>query len=132
MDQDPDNLSGIWQGLYAYPEALSPVSFTATLLESGSWLSGSTHEAAEDDVGEWVDCYATLLGKRRGRSVRFTKTYDGRNGWSHSVDYDGEVSGDGAEISGRWRIEDVWSGKFLMIRSRTASVGALREAFERA
>ena len=37
------NLTGVWHGLYTYPDGVS-VSFVATLIESGSSLSGSTHE----------------------------------------------------------------------------------------
>ena len=37
------NLTGVWHGLYSYPDGVS-VSFVATLIESGSSLSGSTHE----------------------------------------------------------------------------------------
>jgi hypothetical protein len=130
MARDANNLTGIWQGLYSYPRALAPVSFTATLLESGAWLSGSIHELAQRHGGEPTEAYATLLGGRHGQAVQFTKTYDGTNGWSHSLAYDGALSDDATEIEGRWMGAD-WAGKFLMIRPEGQRAGQLREAFER-
>ena len=124
------NLTGIWQGLYSYPRRFKPVSFTATLIESGAWLSGSIHETAQDEWGDWVEVYATLLGKRAERAVGFTKTYDGQNGWSHAVVYDGVLSNDATEIEGRWSTPN-WSGKFLMMRPQARRALALSEAFAR-
>ena len=40
---DAQDLTGVWNGLYSYPDGLS-VTFVATLIESGGALSGSTHE----------------------------------------------------------------------------------------
>jgi hypothetical protein len=125
------NLTGIWQGLYSYPRRLKPVTFTATLIESGAWLSGSTHETAQDEWGDWLEVCATLLGKRAGRAVAFTKTYDGMNGWSHAVAYDGALSDDATEIEGRWSVSGGGSGKFLMIRPQGRRTLVLSEAFER-
>jgi hypothetical protein len=130
MARGTNNLTGIWQGLYSYPRALAPVGFTATLLESGTWLSGSIHELAQRHDGEPTEAYATLLGGRHGQVVQFTKTYDGTNGWSHSLAYDGTLSDDATEIEGRWMGAD-WAGKFLMIRPEGQRAGQLREAFER-
>jgi hypothetical protein len=127
--QTRNNLTGIWQGLYSYPRARGPVNFTATLIESGAWLSGSTHETAQDEWGDWCEVFATLLGKRAIQAVDFTKTYDGTNGWSHAIAYDGVLSDDATEIEGRWSGKG-WSGKFLMIRPEGRRAGLLREAFE--
>ncbi|MFT4253336.1 MAG: hypothetical protein QM608_12700 [Caulobacter sp.] len=123
------NLTGVWQGLYSYPGAHAPVAFTATVLESGSWVSGSVHEVAYDEYGV-AEVFATLLGKRDGAAVTFTKTYDGSAGWSHDVFYAGTVSDDGTEIEGTWTIPGEWSGKFLMIRSQGPRAAQLRQAFE--
>jgi hypothetical protein len=40
----PENLTGVWQGFYTYPGGIGSVAFGATLIETGSTLSGSTHE----------------------------------------------------------------------------------------
>lgn len=124
------NLTGVWQGLYSYPRALSPVAFTATLLDSG-WLSGSIHEIAVEHGGEPVQVFATLLGRREGWTVTFEKTYDGQKGWSHAVRYEGALNEDATEIHGRWSVPREWSGKFLMIRPEGARAASLREAFEK-
>ena len=123
------NLTGVWQGLYSYPQALAPVAFTATLLDSG-WLSGSIHEIAIGDDDLPVQVFATLLGRREGWAVQFDKTYDGQKGWSHAVGYTGALNEDATEIQGRWSIPGVWSGKFLMIRPEGARAALLREVFE--
>jgi hypothetical protein len=125
------NLTGIWQGLYSYPRRLKPVTFTATLIESGAWLSGSIHETVQDEWGDWCEAFSTLLGKRAGQGVNFTKTYDGGVGWTHSVVYDGALSDDATEIEGRWSLSGNGSGKFLMIRPEGRRATILREAFER-
>ena len=126
-----ENLTGIWQGFYSYPRARAPVGFTATLIESGAWLSGSTHETVQDQWGDWFEACATLLGKRMGQTVSFTKTYDGAGGgWSHAVVYDGVLSDDATEIEGQWSAPGGGSGKFLMIRPEGRRAEVLREAFE--
>ena len=38
------NLTGVWDGIYSYPIARAPVSFVATLIETASAVSGTTHE----------------------------------------------------------------------------------------
>jgi hypothetical protein len=126
------NLTGIWQGLYSYPQTRAPVSFTATLLESGAWLSGSVHETTQDEWGDWFEACSTLLGKRAQSAVTFTKTYDGLCGWNHSVSYEGVVSVDATEIEGRWSIPGTLSGRFLMMRPEGRRARRLYEAFERA
>ncbi len=123
------NLTGVWQGLYSYPQALAPVAFTATVLDSG-WLSGSIHEIAMGEDNVPVQVFATILGRREGWAVEFDKTYDGQKGWSHAVGYAGALNEDATEIQGRWSIPGVWSGKFLMIRPEGARAGQLRQAFE--
>ncbi len=112
-----NNLTGIWYGLYTYPNG-SSVSFVATLIDSGTLLSGTTHEAgaAEDAPGGTL--FATLCGRRNAGVVTFVKTYDrARRRYRNPVAYEGSLSADSTEIEGRWTIQRNWSGKFLMIRS---------------
>jgi len=108
------SLTGMWNGLYSYPRALPPVSFTAILIESGASISGTTHEPG-DSIGVGGTAYATVFGRRTASTVDFTKVYD--SGSAHSVRYDGRINEDATEIEGRWQIPGVWSGKFLMIRA---------------
>ena len=124
------SLTGVWNGLYSYPRALKPVSFTAILIETGTSFSGTTHE--KDNSGGTVGAmlYATLSGQRQGFAVSFLKSYDGTEGWTHSVEYEGQLSGDGTEIEGRWRVPGVWSGKFLMVRAGDAQRTLERKVLE--
>jgi hypothetical protein len=129
MTEATTNLTGVWQGLYSYPAAVAPVPFTATVLESGAWVSGAVHEVAYDEYGV-AEVFSTLLGKRAGARLTFTKTYDGAAGWEHDVFYAGKLSVDGSEVEGTWTLPGEFSGRFLMIRSQGARVASLRAAFE--
>jgi hypothetical protein len=114
---DPLNLSGLWQGFYSYPSRQRPVSFSATLTEAGSWLTGTTTETATQGETRGRVLSAALQGRRTGRSVTFLRLYtDGFPAYD-GVHYEGEVREDGTEIEGRWSIPGNWSGKFLMVRS---------------
>jgi hypothetical protein len=132
------SLTGIWHGIYSYPIARAPVSFVATLIETASAVSGTTHEPCTIGGGPNI-LYATLQGSRQDSAVAFVKSYDGANPHFGTVAYEGTLSPDGTEVEGRWTVAGNWSGKFLMIRSagkteavarRTEAVG--RRVFERA
>jgi len=111
------NLSGVWLGRYGYPRGRPPVSFTAKLTETDTWLVGSTEEKASVGKARGRTIGATLQGRRTGRSVTFLKLYDVFDGAHDSVHYLGEVASDGSEIHGRWTISERWSGPFVMVRS---------------
>jgi len=107
------DLTGIWNGLYTYPDGKS-VAFVATLIESGSSLSGTTHERGL--LGNTA--YATVAGSRQDSAVSFIKKYKKhRFLYKNPVVYEGTLSSDGTEIEGRWAIGKILLGKFLMIRS---------------
>lgn len=127
------NLTGIWHGLYSYTDGRPSVSFVATLIETGSTVSGTSHEPS-DRKGSWNQAlYATLLGRRQGASVTFLKTYESPGPRYYStIAYQGTLSGDGTEIEGGWLIPGNNSGKFLMIRSAGKEEAVRRKAFERA
>ena len=115
MDAQSQDLTGVWNGLYSYPDGRS-VSFVATLIESGRTLTGSTHEPC---VGR--DCpartlIASLMGSRDGSGVSFRKTYEAAGPRFGTVSYQGRLNAEATEIEGRWMIPGVWSGKFMMIR----------------
>jgi hypothetical protein len=114
------DLTGIWNGLYTYPDGKS-VAFVATLIESGSSLSGTTHERGL--LGNTA--YATLAGSRQECAVSFIKKYEKhRFLYKNPVVYEGTLSSDGTEIEGRWAIGKILSGKFLMIRSPSQTANA--------
>ena len=129
---NPQDLTGIWHGLYSYPHNRPAVSFVATLIQSGSTISGTTHERCGSGgrASQWL--YATLLGRRHDKAVAFVKTYDGDNPHYGCVAYEGTLSADGTEIEGRWVVPGNWSGRFLMIRSAGKEEAVTLEAFQSA
>lgn len=130
-EDQKDTLTGVWHGLYSYPAYQQPVFFVATLIASGPSFSGTTHEAAIGQTGAPLTLFANLSGSQAGTSVEFLKTYDGTGGWTHSVNYAGELNADLSEIEGTWTIASQWSGRFLMIRSKGISEEVVRRAYER-
>jgi hypothetical protein len=115
MQADAQNLTGVWNGLYSYPDGRS-VTFVATLIDGGSTLSGSTHEPCVGGDCPSATLLATLMGSRSGSSVTFRKTYEAVDPRWGTVNYQGTLNADATEIEGRWSIPGAWSGKFLMIR----------------
>lgn len=125
------NLTGVWQGLYTYPRILQRVLFGATLIESGSWVTGSTHEVCDHGQHNGQTLTAVLDGKRNDTLLTFTKTYEaGLKGYG-VVQYEGLISVDGLEIEGRWATSARWAGKFLMIRSAGKEQAVDHKVFER-
>jgi hypothetical protein len=127
-EQDKVNLTGVWNGLYNYPQLGKSVSFVATLIETVNWVTGSTHEPRVFGDGVGSTLYATLLGSHTLNSVLFRKTYESAGPNYSLVEYEGTLSSDGNEISGRWAISPGWSGSFLMVRSGGQSVARTRKA----
>jgi hypothetical protein len=131
-----DNLNGLWHGLYSYDIGAAPVYFVATLMSGRGWISGTSHEAANELVGQALTLFASLEGSLDGPAATFVKTYDGTGGWSHSVPYRGTLSPDATEIEGTWEINEpgyrIATGRFLMIRSEGASETVVRKAYETA
>ena len=123
------NLSGIWQGLYSYPDGHEPTSFVAVVIDSDAGFSGTTHEQCSFQEIPGGYLYATLRGQRAGSTVTFVKTYDGTGGWEHSVDYEGALNEDGTEIDGQWHL-GVWSGPFLMMRANAKEDAVVRKALQ--
>ena len=104
MSADAQNLTGVWQGLYTYPDGES-VSFVATLIDSGGALSGSTHEPCTDAAASSGTLYATLAGNRGGSAVTFRKTYDGKVPRYRAVDYTGTyMSVEVVRMPRRWAV----------------------------
>jgi len=126
------SLTGVWHGIYSYPIARAPVSFVATLIESASAVTGTTHEPCAVGGSPNDVLYATLSGSRHDSAVAFMKTYDGANPHYGIVAYEGTLSRDGTEIEGRWIVPGNWSGKFLMVRSAGKAETVSRSVFERA
>ena len=125
------SLTGVWQGLYSYPGRGGSVPFVATLIEAGSSISGTTHEICATLESARQTLYAMVSGSRAGASVVFDKTYDGTAGWVHRVDYEGALNGDATEIEGRWSIDGILQGRFMMIREAGKEIAVTREVLEK-
>jgi hypothetical protein len=111
-----ENLTGVWNGVFRQ-RFVGSVNFTATLIESGNQITGSTHEPCMQ-----FDCprkthLATFVGHRHGRAVSFIKTYDPPGFGYDAVGYSGDLNGDATEIAGMWTIKGGFSGEFVMTRA---------------
>jgi hypothetical protein len=129
MNKKAQNLTGVWHGLYSYQAYKEPVYFVATVIDGGSFISGSTHESAVGETGAPLTLFASLEGTCRDNVVHFTKSYDGQSGWDHAVSYIGTLNDDATEIEGIWTIGAKATGRFLMIRSRGATETVVRKAY---
>lgn len=127
MTQGPANLTGVWIGRYAYPFRAPAVDFTATLIDTGASLSGTTHEVCPMH-GQRT---AILAGSRDGQSVTFVKTYDPAAQDDQSIVYQGALSADGAHIVGRWTIRSHMTGSFTMQREMRKAAARRRKVEER-
>ena len=126
IELDSTNLTGIWQGYYLYQDSGLPVPFVATLLESGRFVTGTTHEIASRGRAVGQTLYALVDGTRNGANLCFVKQYShsGENsGYEMPVQYEGLLSADGSEVEGQWMIHAGLYGRFAMIRPlRTSSI----------
>ncbi|MDP6391191.1 MAG: caspase family protein [Alphaproteobacteria bacterium] len=111
------SLSRSWSGRYFYGKNnRQSVPFELDLKQEGTTITGRITEPRTFGNPTSNELYATIFGSiESDGSVRFTKTYDGTAGVSHSVEYVGLLQGSGErrEISGTWRIKRT-SGPFTM------------------
>jgi hypothetical protein len=115
MSADALNMTGLWEGTFSYPAYQGPTTpFVARITEEGGALSGTIMEP--NMIGRSSDeLEAILLGTRNGRSVDFTKTYDGASDAAHAVDYVGQLSDSGELVTGVWSLAE-FDGNFQMRR----------------
>jgi len=119
IELETANLTGIWQGYYLYPDSGLPVPFIATLLESGRFVTGTTHEIASRGRVPGQTLFAMVDGSRCGASLCFVKHYSHSGedtGYDVPVRYEGLVSTDGSQVEGLWTIRAGYGGRFAMIR----------------
>jgi hypothetical protein len=114
------NLTGVWDGVFRQ-RLVGAVNFTATLIESGNRITGSTHEPCIQFLCPRQTHPATLAGHRRGCIVSFVKSYDPPGYGYDTVAYSGELNGDATEIAGTWTIQSGFSGEFVMTRPGRAA-----------
>ena len=125
MSGRADDLSGGWRGTFHYPHGLPPTYFSVILSDRDGLLSGTVEEPLPLELGRSGTIGATLDGRRQGSSVRFTKFYDPDRDFD-AVAYEGTISPEGDEVSGRWNIAGAWSGTVLMVREPGQAAEATR------
>ena len=123
------DLSGVWDGTYAYPSALQPVPFHAELRDHDGRLSGEVSEPAPAYLPPG-DLVSIVTGARSASHVRFTKIYDLLDHFRDPVVYDGTLDDEEREIAGSWTIGPGWSGTFVMTRPKEVEAEADEEAEE--
>jgi hypothetical protein len=109
--------TGSWKGEFRYNgDALPPVEVTGTLKQEGDDIAGHLSESNWSEAGAAPlesDIKGTIDGEGK---LKFSKTYDGKGGQSHTVRYEGTLSEDGKTISGRWNYSNA-SGPFTFEKS---------------
>ena len=129
MSEDRLNMTGLWEGTYAYPGYEGPTTpFVAHIDDVDGVLSGSIIEPNTIGFAS-EELEALLAGNRIGRAVDFTKTYDGSSDAAHAVDYVGQLSDDGDSVTGVWSLAEL-DGTFEMHRERAWEELAATEAAE--
>ena len=113
------DLTGDWKGTYRYiTKNLKPVNFEIHLVETGEKLTGKTVEPNTFSESPVKHLHADIRGSvNPDLTISFLKTYDGTGGATHSVEYAGKISADGAHVKGTWkRLQSV--GTFTLERKK--------------
>ena len=117
--QSMEQFSGdaTWNGFYWYPIGANqrPVPFTFNMEEAGGRVAGRITEPNTFGHSSAKNLYANVKGDIRQDVLRFTKTYDGTGGQSHSVVYEGHIVDGGRAVVGYWRLQNTVGG-FTMRR----------------
>lgn len=130
MSGDPLDLTGEWDGVFNYPSNLPPRGFRATLQDHAGALTEETIEENDPGVEGDRTLIALLDGRRESERVSFVKHYDTLARAHYAVHYEGQVSAEGEEITGRWTVPGVWSGTFLMVRRARNEASETRRVSE--
>ncbi len=126
---DPLDMTGAWEGIYNYPRGLPPSGFRAELRDAAGAITGETEERGDADQAG-LTLHALIVGTRSDTAVVFTKRYDALARAAHPVRYEGTLSPDGDEVTGRWTIPGSWSGSFIMVRAARRATPVAIEAAE--
>jgi hypothetical protein len=107
----------VWIGDYVYRTGQPPVHFTLFITRSGPGrFDGVIVEPNTFGDRAYPQLVADVSGTQDGTAFSFAKRYDGTGGQSHSVEYSGELTGDGLRrAQGTWHLPDS-SGSFEMHR----------------
>jgi hypothetical protein len=110
-------LAGDWQGGYISSDGADVNTFNVKLAQAGGAISGTIYEVnAFGDTSRALFLTSTFNGTVSGRQVRFTKTYDGSGGASHSVTYSGTLEANNRRVRGTYNASGA-TGTFEMVRN---------------
>src|SRR4051812_44825041 len=98
---DPQDVSGVWYGHYSADHGQEDNGFIALLEELNGAVTGTI---TEPDAGGEIR-RAIVSGQRDGAGLRFAKRYDGSGGFTHTVEYSGQIDGEGTMVAGTWIVE---------------------------
>jgi hypothetical protein len=113
--RDAPTCAGSWSGIYFYDNPQEGSPFTMTVTCNGSKCSGKSSEPNMLDpppvkvqtLGAFID------GTCSSDGFVFKKTYDGKGGHSHTVEYSGQFDTTGKELGGKWMVNG-GTGGFAM------------------
>ncbi len=130
MSKSHTSLTGSWSGAYRYPgDAFPETVFSAHIEERDGAFFGTTQEPnLVDHMIAASVLEAEIEGVRAGRSVTFTKFYQGAAEVDFAVRYEGEADEALTRIEGCWTIPNDWSGAFFMTRDDDGQAEAAERA----
>jgi hypothetical protein len=100
------SLTGVWVGSYQYPDRRAPVQFLMVVKQGpNGTFTGSLREPNTFGSSSVAFLGASISGTVKSTAVKYTKTYDGTGGQSHSVDYQGLVNWKARVVQGQWSLE---------------------------
>lgn len=100
-------LNGMWVGYYGYPGDSQQVPFQLRAKAAGAAFTATTIEPNTFGTRDALFLTADVAGTvSADGTVRFTKTYDGTGGQTHSVSYGGTFDATRRCITGAWRIDN--------------------------
>lgn len=118
-ESQAQRIGGRWLGRYYYSGRQAnnpPVEFELTLDVPGQGqVTGRISEPNTFGTPGVPFLYANVHGDIVGNALRFTKTYDGTGGQTHSVSYTGTFNETWSTLVGTWRINET-TGRFDLRR----------------
>lgn len=128
---DGQTLCGSWTGRFDYDNVVhgTPVSFDATITQTGASLSGETVEPNTFRPEPTDTLLAVIVGERSGTAVSFEKIYTDFDAPEAPV-YEGRVNITATRITGRWHFRSMPSvtGTFLLARTTMAATRKTKRA----
>ncbi|MEM7542612.1 MAG: hypothetical protein AAF384_13670 [Pseudomonadota bacterium] len=86
-----ESIGGTWDGHYYYSDPREPVPFTLEINVHEAAFAGKTSEPNTTENPTTPHLYAAVKGTVSGQAVSFEKTYDGTDGQTHTVYYEGRI-----------------------------------------